>query len=171
MAPKKAKASTPTKAVTESIPAKPQPAVEKIAAVTPSPNPVGRPPDYDPAYCERLVSHMERGYSFESFAGVVNTSRTTLYNWEKAYPEFLYAKEVGQAKGQYWWEQKGIAAASGAKLSHFDPRNFNLGVWNTTMKNRFGYRDRMEVGGDPENPVKQEVTVTVRRLVPKNESK
>ena len=81
--------------------------------------PAGRPTDYEPEYCKQLMEHMQDGYSYESFAGKVAVSFKTLYNWEKAHPEFLQSKEIGRAMQLMYWEDKvkdslpaGIANAS-----------------------------------------------------------
>lgn len=68
--------------------------------------PAGRPSKYDPAYCEALANHFSGGFSYESFAGVVGVSKQTLYDWEKAHPEFLDAKKDNEAKSQFVWEQR-----------------------------------------------------------------
>jgi hypothetical protein len=64
------------------------------------PNPVGRPTDYKPEYCQMLIDHMEKVYSFESFAGVIGVARETIYLWRKTHPEFLHAHNVGKMKVQ-----------------------------------------------------------------------
>lgn len=66
----------------------------------------GRPSLYDPAYCGLLEDHFAQGLSYESFAGVVGVSKQTLYDWEKAHPEFLDAKKSNEAKSQLIWEKR-----------------------------------------------------------------
>lgn len=73
----------------------------------------GRPTLYVPEYCDQLVAHMGEGLSFESFAGVVNVSKQTLYNWAEAHAEFLDAKERGVEKCRLWWERLGIQGVQG----------------------------------------------------------
>lgn len=75
---------------------------------------VGRPSKYDPAFCDLLEGHFAEGFSYESFAGVVGVSKQTLYDWEKAHPEFLDAKKAHEAKSQFVWEKRlNILASSG----------------------------------------------------------
>jgi transposase len=93
--------------------------------------PGGRPSKYRPEYCDLLIAHMAKGFSFESFAADVNTSFETLYNWCKIYPEFLEAKAQGRSKGIKFWEGLGIAGAAG-KVKNFQPA-----VWIYSMKCRF----------------------------------
>ena len=105
-------------------------------------NGIGRPSKYFPEYPQMLVDHMSIGYTYESFAGTINVSVKTLYNWELQHEEFLLAKEIGMAKGQYFWEGLGIMGASGNIAS------FNTSVWIFMMKNRFGWRDNPDDNKD-----------------------
>ena len=108
----------------------------------------GRPSLYKPEYCELLIEHMGRGFSFESFGGKILVASQTLYAWCEAHPEFSDAKQIGTELGREWWEGQGRRGLQkGAKEFHGQ-------VWSITMKNRFGYRDRHEVtlsgpGGGP----------------------
>lgn len=75
--------------------------------MTKKPAKVGRPTDYLPEYCEMLIDHMSQGFSYESFAGRIGTSRAVLYDWEKVNPAFLDAKSQGRDKSLFWWEKTG----------------------------------------------------------------
>jgi len=99
----------------------------------------GQPTKYKTAYCVRLIKWMEKGMSFESFAGDVSVHKDTLYEWVKVHPEFSDAKRQAFAKGQVFWEKMGIHGAAG-KL-----KNFNNGAWIFNMKNRFNWRDKQDV--------------------------
>jgi hypothetical protein len=103
----------------------------------PAPRSPGQPTKYEPRYCEELVRHMEMGYSFESFAGRIGVHRDTLYAWAEAHVEFSDAKKVGTEKSRYFWEGLGLRAAAGVS-------KINPAVWIFAMKNRFGWRDRIE---------------------------
>lgn len=92
---------------------------------------MGRPSLYRPEHCEQLVEHLAQGFSFESFAGIANVSRRTIYDWVDAWPDFKEAKEAGEAKGLLYWER--IIR---------DPKAIHPSIWIFTMKNRFGWRDR-----------------------------
>lgn len=97
---------------------------------------------YKPEFCERLLAHLADGFSFNSFGGEVNVSRETLYQWEKKYPDFAHAKNIGTLKGMKWWETLGRGGAAGRVPG------FNPAAWIFTMKNRFGWRDKIEHSGD-----------------------
>lgn len=99
--------------------------------------PVGRPSSYKPEYCESLIDKMASGFSFEAFAGSVNVSKETAYNWCDKHPEFLYAKKIGFALCQLWWETEGHKGLR--------DKTFNSAIWIFNMKNRFNWRDKHEV--------------------------
>jgi hypothetical protein len=110
-------------------------------------NAVGRPTKYEPEYCEKLVEHMAKGLSFETFAAVIGCHRATMYEWVKFFPEFAEAKEVAFEECQLFWEQLGInnivnisenfGEGAGSKST-----SLNSQVWIFNMKNRFKWRDR-----------------------------
>lgn len=74
---------------------------------------LGRPTSYRPEYPEMLVEHMAKGFSFASFGGVVRVGMKTLYEWEKNYPAFQQAKEIGQLACLQAWEKISLAASLG----------------------------------------------------------
>lgn len=98
----------------------------------------GRPTKYKPEYCQMLIDHMEKGLSFESFAGTINACDDTLRNWANRYPEFFNARKEGYAKNRAFWEKLGMAGLTG-KIA-----GFNASVWIFNMKNRFKWTDRQE---------------------------
>lgn len=94
---------------------------------------------YKKEYPEMLTAHFQKGYSFESFGGVVNVDRTTLYDWAKAHPEFRLAKERGVLKSLLYWEKIGINAVMG------QIEGFAASTYIYTMKCRFrkyGYNEQ-----------------------------
>jgi hypothetical protein len=99
----------------------------------------GRPTDYRPEFCEMLIEHMRKGYSFDTFGAEVFCGNTTLYRWVEQYQDFRDAKEIGTKLSHEWWERQGL------KGLNIGPKSFHGQVWSITMKNRFGYRDRQEV--------------------------
>ena len=124
--------------------------------------PGGRPPDYEPSYCALLVEHMSQGLSYEAFAGLVGCCVKTLYNWEKAYPDFLQAKKNGFAACQLYWEKVGRDGLHNEVITEKGPdgttttvnRAINAPIWIFNMKNRFKWRDKQpdeEQGGDEDS--------------------
>lgn len=112
---------------------------------------MGRPTKYTPEYCEQLIEHMAGGLSYESFAGLLRVSKQTLYTWEKQYPDFLDAKEVGVEACRLHWEKLGVEYAVTKSESESDgefrsskSESLNSTVWSLNMRNRFPkeWRDR-----------------------------
>jgi len=99
---------------------------------------ITKPTLYKKEYCERLIEHMSEGMSFEAFAGVISVTRKTLYNWKEKHEEFLEAHEIGIEKCRVFWERLGIQGAIGSK-------DFNGTAWIFNMKNRFRWRDSLEI--------------------------
>lgn len=98
---------------------------------------MGRPPEYKPEYCQMLIDHMSKGFSYESFSAKIDTSRVTLYNWEKQYEEFLYAKRLGMERCQAWWEEQGHKGLFEEK----DTPKLQASLWMFNMKARFRWKD------------------------------
>ena len=120
----------------------------------------GRPSKFDPKYCEMLIEEMGKGFSYEAFAGIINTCIQTLYNWEKEHPEFLEAKKQAFQKSRLFWEQLAVDniinktdSESWEGGGSSKSRSLNSTVWIFNMKNRFGWRDKQ--------PDEDSVNVTV----------
>lgn len=103
-------------------------------------NQVGRPTKYRKEFCQKLIDHMKQGYSFETFGAYVPgyASKETLYAWIRANRSFLDAKKAGESLSRAWWEKMAAAGMAG-KIA-----GFNSTVWVFSMKNRFGWRDRVQ---------------------------
>lgn len=99
-------------------------------------NPIGRPSKYKPEYCEMLLAHMDQGYSIESFAGVVDVCKDTVFEWINVHPDFSDAVKKGKAKSQLRWEEVGREMMMGRV------QNCNSAIYIFNMKNRFGWRDQ-----------------------------
>ncbi len=116
---------------------------------------MGRPSEYRPEYCQALVDHLSEGLSFDSFPATLIerfgrgafVRKSTLYNWLKEHRDFLDAKEEGTARGFKLWEMIGRNAAAGRI------EGFSASAWIFNMKNRYGWRDRIEHTGDVNNPI------------------
>lgn len=126
---------------------------------------VGRPSKYDPKYCIQALKFMAKGYSKDVVAAKLGISRDTLYEWCKIHPEFSDTIKVGEAKSLLFWEKTGIDGMMG-KIKGFRPA-----VWIFVMKNRFGWRDVVEIEDKPIDLPRQESQenpeVTLVRLLEK----
>lgn len=106
----------------------------------------GRPTDYKEEYCEMLIEHMSKGYSYTTFAAIVDCNLDTLYNWEKLNPTFSEAKKIAFNKCQIFWERLAIENTMTTKNG-----GLNTGLWIFNMKNRFKWTDRVEVEAGDES--------------------
>ena len=57
-------------------------------------------PTYKPEYCQMLIDHMSKGYSFESFAGKIGRGVRTIYEWREKFEEFQDACSAGFGRAQ-----------------------------------------------------------------------
>jgi|SRR3954464_5532491 hypothetical protein len=90
---------------------------------------MGKPTKYKPEFCERLITHMSQGLSFESFAGSLSVCKQTVYNWRKLQKDFGIAFGIGIEKSRLFWERKGLEA--------LHDKSINPAIWIFTMKCRF----------------------------------
>jgi len=107
-------------------------------ATPPTGEPVGRPTKYDPSFCDMLIEHMGKGFSFESFAATINTHRATIFRWKEKHPDFATAHKIGIDKMLLFFEKLGLAGMTG-KIPGFNPTTY---VWTT--KNKLRWTDRVE---------------------------
>ena len=114
---------------------------------------IGQPTKFRKEYCDKLVDHMEKGLSFDSFSAKVRVCNATLYNWLKEYPEFAEAKKVGSAYRLQTLEAIGLKIASKGGGS--------ASAWIFFMKNAYGWKDRLEIndGGTEDEASKREQRV------------
>lgn len=115
---------------------------------------VGRPTKYKEEYCQMLIDHMSEGYSFDSFAGIVEVNIDTLYEWAKVHAKFSDAKNIGTAKSMAWWERIGRMGMIN-EIPFFNDR-----IWRLNMINRF--RAQWSDGTKNENNDKVKTEIVVR---------
>lgn len=118
---------------------------QKISKKNPlTPHPGGRPPiPFLERYCEELVEHMAQGLSFETFAvnvvrndGTYGVGKDTMYKWANTIPQFAEAKKRGEMFSRKKWEEMGIDGLTSGSI--------NAAVYCFMMKNKFGFRDKVE---------------------------
>lgn len=128
------------------------------------PRPPGRPTDYRPEYCERVIEMGRQGFSVVEMASGIGVSRTTLETrWPEARPEFRAALEIARECSQSWWEAIGREHLVMPK----DAGTFQASVWSRSMAARFprDWRENkgVEIVGPGGGPVQQ---VTRIELIP-----
>lgn len=109
--------------------------------------PAGRPTKYKKRYCQDLIDHMSQGYSFESFAGLIGTTKDTIYAWSRKHKEFSDAKKAGTEASRMFWERMAVdnlINSTETRGKSSSSKSLNSTVWIFNMKNRFGWRDRVE---------------------------
>jgi hypothetical protein len=118
---------------------------------------VGRPTNYKPEYCDRVVELGAKGYSQAMIIAEIGAgSRETIDNWKKRYPEFLDAMTRARDLALAWWERIG--------LENTGNRDFNSNLYRVIMMARFGqdgYREKQV-----SEPVQGGSGVDVRQLTP-----
>jgi transposase len=109
-------------------------------------NPVGRPTDYKPEYCERVVELGGNGKSYAQIAAELGVARKTLYEWTAIYPEFSDAMNFSRDLSQAWFEN----IAQGNMVA--PTPGFSASLWTKQVSCRFpdDYTDKskQEVTGD-----------------------
>lgn len=99
---------------------------------------VGRPTNYDPAYCEQVIELGAKGKSRAQMAAHIGCSRQTMSEWEAKHPEFADATTRARDLALAWWEQAG-------QVGMF-MKGFNANAFSLQIRNRFpeDYRDKKD---------------------------
>jgi hypothetical protein len=95
---------------------------------------------------------MAHGAGIAELAHYLKVSRQTIYDWcdprSKQYRrKFAAAVTLGRELSEAWWMRYGRLAMM-QKVASAPPS-----WWIFNMKNRFGWRDRVEVGGSEDRPL------------------
>lgn len=91
---------------------------------------------YKKEYDAAIIEHMAQGYSMESFAGDVGTSRQTLYNWRKEFPSFDEAIRTGKDRGLKMFETILLARMTGREIKGVDMKRADGGALYFALKTR-----------------------------------
>jgi len=122
--------------------------------------PVGRPSQYDPTYCERIIELGRLGKSIEQIASQIGVGTKTMYNWRDEFPEFLRALEMAKELELDWWEN----IAQNMMVENKDGSKLNSAIWSRSMAARFPkkYREstKTEITGENGAPLLQGIQVT-----------
>jgi hypothetical protein len=102
---------------------------------------IGRPTNYKPEYCQRVLDLGNQGYSLAMIIADIGAgSRQTIENWKKAHPEFLDAITRAHELALAHWERLGLANTGN--------REFNSNLYRIIMAARFaadGYREKQVI--------------------------
>lgn len=99
----------------------------------------GRPTDYRPEFCERVIDWGAQGKSRTWICSELGVVRQTVRTWEGLYPDFLAAMERAMVLSQRWWEDKG--------QENIQAERFQASMWSRSMAARFPdeWREKSEV--------------------------
>ena len=89
----------------------------------------GRPTDYLPEYCDKVIELGRLGKSKAQIASELDVARMTLDNWANAHPEFLDALTRARDLAQAWFEDMG---QNGLLMP-----GFNASLWAKQVSCRF----------------------------------
>ena len=93
----------------------------------------GRPTDYRPEHCRRVIELGREGKSRAQIAAALDQARQTIADWEKAHPEFLVAMTRAHDLALAWWEEQGQDGIWSTPMG----RNLNAAAYGLQMRNRF----------------------------------
>lgn len=94
----------------------------------------GRPTDYRPEYCQRVIDMGAKGYSVVEMCAEIGVDRKTLERvWPEAHEEFFQAFNLSRLKSQAWWESIG---RNNIIEEHQGPK-VNAGLYGRSMAARF----------------------------------
>lgn len=75
-------------------------------------------------------------------------SNTLWDDLQKREPEFSEAIKEGRQLAEAWWMMM-----ARQNLITYEGIKFSAPLWFINMKNRFGWKDKIEHAGDPQNPI------------------
>lgn len=119
--------------------------------------PAGRPTDYEPDFCARVIELGKEGASKAEMAADLGCARSTFTLWEETHAEFSGAVKHAVDLSQAWWEKNGRLATFGGT------EGFNATSFIFNMKNRFpaDWKDKVE----QDQTIKGEMVHEIRRTI------
>lgn len=111
--------------------------------------PAGRPTKYTSSMCDKVIELMSEGASKTEVSAALGIHWDTFCDWQRNNVEFSYAIKKGEKLSEAWWQR--IAREN--LIAHPKGPQLNATLWYMNMKNRFGWRDKHELTGDPEKPI------------------
>jgi len=122
--------------------------------------PVGRPSNYDPAFCEQVIELGGKGKSIEQIGAILGVGTRTLFTWRDNNEEFRHALELAKELEQAWWEDM----AQSYMVEEKESAKLNTGLWSRSMAARFPkkYREstKTEITGADGAPLLSGINVT-----------
>lgn len=93
---------------------------------------------YMPDILDKIPDLYKNGEADVEVAVNIGISKDTFYRWLKEIPDFAKAVHVGRSLSEKWWLEMGREGVMGI-------RKVQATIWFANMKNRFGWKDQVEV--------------------------
>lgn len=101
---------------------------------------------YRPEYCEMLVEHMAKGFTFTTFCCDIDVTPATIDTWAKKYKEFGNARNSGFAARQKHFEKLLIIKASNMSTPNGKGKNFDTSAITFGLKHCGNdFKDKKEI--------------------------
>ena len=126
---------------------------------------MGRPTNYKPEYCDKIIEIMAQGYSLEAASAKLDIPHRCIYDWQAKHLDFSQAIHEGRIKALAWWEERAMNTASG---SPGNSQIISLGLRNRS-RSASGWIDsqKQELSGPDGGPMRVEAsTIDVGDLSP-----
>jgi hypothetical protein len=100
----------------------------------------------------RVIRHMRGGAGVKELAHYLGVTRQTIYDWstpasKQYHRPFADAQDLGRELSESWWLRYGRLAM----MRRVPAASASWWIFN--MKNRFGWKDRVEIAGTEDAPL------------------
>lgn len=98
---------------------------------------------YKPEMCKTVIDLGKEGKSKAQIASILEIAKSTLYEWEKEFPEFSDAISLAMTHSQAWWEDHG----QNYLVNDPESSSLNTSLWNKQVSARFpdDYTDKTKI--------------------------
>lgn len=107
--------------------------------------PAGRPTDYRPEYCEKVIEYGREGLLPVSMASRLSVNKDTLHQWAKVHPKFSDAFNEARIHCEAFHMERAVQTAHGERSGNAPMTKFILSA-------AFGYRESAESVNTMQNP-------------------
>ena len=118
------------------------------------------------SWAKELIEYYRNGYSDAEVAAAMNISMRQFNTMLTDNPTFSKLVEFGRTLALAWWE--------GQARKNLGNKQFNTPLWVFTMKNKYGWADKVETTNTSENvnydldTLRSEIDRKVKRLLKTN---
>jgi len=112
-----------------------------------------RPEKYNKLMNKKVTKLFAKGHSENSVQVCLGISDITYQKWIKQHPEFKDAVIFGKQLEKKFFEDLGQDAVTGKR------KNFDTKLYDILTKNRFGYKQQIELSGDANNPIVTKIEI------------